>query len=185
MEESVRKVNKFSCDFYRMTGNSYTLSLKNLFLFFTQHNLRFMYLWRKNENKPSIITRYRMHRYTKKYGLEISQNASIREGLYLGHPYNITIAEGVKIGKNVNLHKGCTIGRENRGEREGVPEIGDCVSIGINSTIVGKIHIGNDVMVAPNSFVNFDVPDHSIVVGNPATIHKNRNATKNYVNFRV
>ena len=50
---------------------------------------------------------------------------------------------------------------------------------------VGKIHIGNDVMVAPNSFVNFDVPDHSIVVGNPATIHKNRNATKNYVNFRV
>lgn len=181
----LKKASKFSYDFYRMTGYSYKLSLRNLFLFFTHHNLRFMYLWRKNEKQASILTRYRIHRYTKKYGLEISQNASIGEGVYLGHPYNITVAEGVKIGKNVNLHKGCTIGRENRGKRAGVPEIGDCVSVGINATIVGKIRIGSDVMIAPNSFVNFDVPDHSIVIGNPGTVHKNENATENYVIYRV
>lgn len=178
-------MNKFSCDFYRMTGETYKFTLKNLILFLTHHNLQFMYWWRKNEKRPNIFTQYRMRRYTKKYGLEISKNAIIGEGIYLGHPYNITVAEDVKIGKNVNLHKGCTIGRENRGKRIGVPQIGDCVSVGINSIVVGNVQIGNDVMIAPNSFVNFDVPDHSVVIGNPGTIHIKDNATENYVNFRV
>lgn len=89
------------------------------------------------------------------------------------------------IGDNCNLHKGCTIGRENRGKREGSPTIGNCVSIGINSTVIGKISIGNDVMIAPNSFVNFDVPDHSVVIGNPGIIHHKENATEGYIRFRV
>ena len=46
-----------------------------------------------------------------------------------------------------------------------------------NSTVVGNITIGNDVLIAPNTFVNFDVPDHSIVIGNPASIHHKENAT--------
>ena len=89
------------------------------------------------------------------------------------------------MGNNVNLHKGCTIGRENRGKREGAPVIGDCVSIGINATVVGNIHIGNDVMIAPNSFVNFDVPDHSVVIGNPGIIHLKEDATKGYISYRI
>ena len=89
------------------------------------------------------------------------------------------------LGDNVNLHKGCTIGRENRGKREGVPSIGDNVAVGINATVIGNIHIGNDVMIAPNSFVNFDVPDHSIVIGNCGVIHHRDDATKGYIGFCV
>lgn len=59
------------------------------------------------------------------------------------------------------------------------------MSVGINSTIVGRVRIGNDVMIAPNTFVNFDVPSHSIVIGNPAVIHHKDNATKGYVSFVV
>ena len=51
--------------------------------------------------------------------------------------------------------------------RKGTPVIGDEVWIGINSTIVGNVKIGNDVLISPNSFVNCDIPDHSIVFGNP------------------
>ena len=91
----------------------------------------------------------------------------------------------MKIGNNVNLHKGCTIGRENRGKREGAPTIGNQVYVGINSTIVGNIRIGDDVMIAPNSFVNFDVPDHSVVIGNPGVIHRKENATQGYIAFCV
>lgn len=104
-------------------------------------------------------------------------------GCYLGHPYNITIADGTVIGRNCNLHKGCTIGRENRGKREGTPVLGDAVYVGINATVIGNIHIGNDVMIAPNSFVNFDVPDHSVVVGNPAMIRPKEAATEGYISF--
>ena len=125
-----------------------------------------------------------MH-YSRKYGLEISPTAEIGRGLYLGHPYNITVGTGAKIGNNVNLHKGCTIGKSNRGEKRGVPVIGDCVFVGINSTIVGNVTIGNDVMIAPNSFINFDVPDHAIVIGNPGVIHRKEKATQGYVNFVV
>lgn len=173
--------HKFKKDFYRMTGTPFDYSLRSLFMFLTHHNIRFMYLWRKNEKRNSFILKYWIHRYTIKYGLEISPNAHIDEGLYLGHPYNITVAEGVHIGKSVNLHKGCTIGRECRGKRIGVPTIGNKVWIEINSTVVGNIKIGNDVLIAPNSFVNFDVPDHSIVIGNPAVIHHKDDATFGYV----
>lgn len=77
--------------------------------------------------------------------------------MYLGHPYNITVGSGVVIGDYCSLHKGCTIGSENRGKRCGAPVLGDRVYVGINATIIGNIKIGNDVMIAPNRLVNFDV----------------------------
>ena len=116
--------------------------------------------------------------------MEISLNAHIGDGLYLGHPYNITVGDEVVLGKNVNLHKGCTVGAANRGKR-GSPHIGNDVYIGINATVVGDIHIGDDVLIAPNSYVNFDVPDHTVVIGNPATIHPHEDATSGYVCYCV
>lgn len=119
------------------------------------------------------------------YGCEIHPASDIGPGLYIGHPWNITINGKVKIGANCNIHKNVTIGQESRGKRKGAPIIGDCVWIGINATIVGKITIGNDVMIAPNSFVNCDVPSHSIVYGNPCMIKPKINATEGYINNRV
>lgn len=172
-------------DYYRMTGERYHLGVKAVLTGIYSHQIRYMRWWRKSKTKMTMLRKYKLYRYSRKYGIEISTKADIGQGLYLGHPYNITVAAGVKIGDNVNLHKGCTIGRENRGRREGVPTIGNCVAIGINSTIVGKIHIGDDVLIAPNSFVNFDVPSHSVVVGNPGVIHHKDDATKDYIRFRV
>ena len=53
--------------------------------------------------------------------------------------------------------------------------------MGCNSTIIGKVFIGNDVMIAANTFVNFNVPDHSVVMGNPATVRHVENPTKDYI----
>ena len=85
----------------------------------------------------------------------------------------------------MNLHKGVTLGRENRGIRKGTPVIGNKVWIGVNSTVVGHVHIGNDVLIAPNSFINFDVPDHSIVVGNPGRIIHREGGTDGYISNPV
>lgn len=117
--------------------------------------------------------------------IEISEKTRIGAGLYCGHAYCITINPDVVIGKNVNIHKGVTIGQENRGIRKGVPIIGDKVWIGVNATIVGKINVGNDVLIAPNSFVNRSVPDHSVVFGNPCLIKSVENATEGYINRTV
>ena len=175
----------FKEDYYRMTGTVYKPGLRSLAQWFISHQIRYAYWWRKANKNPNILNRMILKRYSKKYGLEISVSAEIGRGLYLGHPYNISVGGGVRLGDNVNLHKGCTIGRENRGKREGVPTIGDNVAIGINATVIGNISIGSDVMIAPNSFVNFDVPDHSIVIGNPGVIHRKENATEGYIAFCV
>ena len=90
-----------------------------------------------------------------------------------------------KIGKNCNIAQGVTIAQSNRGKSEGVPVIGDEVWIGPNAVIVGKVTIGNNVLIAPNAYVNTDVPSNSVVIGNPAVITSNINATEQYINNKV
>ncbi len=119
------------------------------------------------------------------YHIDIPSSVRIGEGLYIGHPYGITINRDAVLGRNVNIHKGVTIGQENRGSRKGTPTIGNEVWIGINSTIVGKITVGDDVLIAPNTFVNCDVPSHSVVFGNPCKIVHKENATEGYINNKV
>ena len=179
-----RSMDKYYLDYYRMTGEQYKPGIKSLLQRCLFHNLQFAYYFRKYKECPGLLSRLMLYRLSRKYGLEISPNAQIGEGIYLGHPYSITVNEGAVLGKNVNLHKGCTIGRTNRGNM-GAPVIGSCVFIGVNATVVGNIHIGNDVLIAPNSYVNFDVPDHSVVIGNPAVVHPKENATESYVCFLV
>ena len=53
--------------------------------------------------------------------------------------------------------------------------------LGTNSIVVGKAKVGNDVLIAPGAYVNFDVPDHSIVIGNPEKIIPKENATEGYI----
>lgn len=116
-----------------------------------------------------------------KYLVELSSHTSIGPGLYIGHAYCITINPEAILGKNVSIHRGVLIGQENRGSRRGTPTIGDNVWIGINATVVGAVHIGNDVLIAPNSYVNCDIPDHSIVFGNPCVIKTSDHATRGYI----
>ena len=105
--------------------------------------------------------------------IELSSKTKIGGGLYIGHPYCITINPKAVIGNNCNIHKGVTIGMENRGKRKGTPVIGNCVWIGVNATIVGSINIGDDV------------PSHSIVFGNPCIIRYRDKATEGYINNRI
>lgn len=147
---------------------------------------RFQKYLRKCQTSKNRITKlfYKViyYKLARKNHIEISVSTKISGGLYIGHPFCITINPAAIIGYNCNIHKGVTIGQENRGVRQGAPVIGDEVWIGVNSTIVGKINIGNDVLIAPNSYVNCDIPDHSIVFGNPCVIKYKENATEGYIN---
>lgn len=146
---------------------------------------KFHYWFRKTQCTNNQLLKAIYHKILlqicKKNGFDFDYPVKVGKGIYIGHEYGITINDDVIIGENCNLHKGVTIGRENRGKRKGTPIIGDCVWIGINAAIVGNISIGNDVLIAPNSFVNIDVPSHSIVMGNPAIIKHSDHATESYI----
>ena len=100
------------------------------------------------------------------------------------HPYNITISPQAVLGKNVNILKGATIG-VSWGKQPGAPKIGNNVYIGINATLLGGIKIGDEVLIAPNTFVNQDIPSHSVVVGNPCKVIPKENAADKYLYYKI
>lgn len=174
-------------DFYRNFGywTKYPL-LKG----FMSPGFRFIYCLRKaqvyNAKHPlGIFYRILLRRYSIKYGFQISAKTQIGAGLHLGHWGTIVVNPKVKIGKNCNVAHGVTLGQTNRGKKQGVPEIGDEVWIGTNAVIVGNVTIGKNVLIAPNSYVTNDVPDNSIVFGNPIQIIPNDHATEGYINNRI
>lgn len=66
-----------------------------------------------------------------------------------------------------------------------MPTIGDEVWIGVNATIIGKVTIGDGVLTVLNTFVNCDIPSHSVVFGNPCIIKHRDNATEGYINSKI
>ncbi|WP_242853356.1 DapH/DapD/GlmU-related protein [Roseburia faecis] len=54
------------------------------------------------------------------------------------------------------------------------PVIGDNIFIGTSAVVIGRIHIGNNVIIGANSVVTRDVPENSIAVGSPAKIWKRK-----------
>lgn len=96
-------------------------------------------------------------------GVSISYHAHIGEGLLIAHFSNIIVGDGVHIGKGATLHQGVTIGVSGRGEKRGVPVIGNNFFSGANAVIAGKIIVGDNVSVSANSFVFCDVSDFSVV----------------------
>lgn len=133
------------------------------------------------QNIWGIIYKYRLSRLSRRTGINTDINKKIGKGLIIGHWGTIVINNEVEFGEQIFLTHNVTIGRDVRGKRKGVPTIGNRVCIRAGSTVVGNIHIGDDVLIAPNTFVNFDVPSHSIVIGNPATVHYRENATEGHL----
>ncbi len=53
--------------------------------------------------------------------------------------------------------------------------IGDGSYIGINAVIIGNVKIGRHCVIGENSVVTKDVPDYTVVAGNPAKIIRQYN----------
>lgn len=168
-------------DQYRITGKwspkiNYVLLLKD-------RSFRKVYYIRKLQESSGILYKiYHILNYLlqKKMSLEISRKTKIGKGIKIIHPYSITINGKCKIGDNFTILKGATIGESKTG-KIGAPVIGNNVYVGLNSTVVGGISVGNNVMIAANTFVNFDVPDDSLVLGSPGVIKSKEKASKDYI----
>jgi serine O-acetyltransferase len=124
-------------------------------------------------------------KYSVKYGFQIPRSVEIGGGLALPHFGGIVINSGSVIGRNCNILQGVTLGNTKRGGKKGAPVIGDDVYIGPNAVIVGNVKVGNNVLIAPNAYVNIDVPDNTIVLGNPAVLKYSSKATAGYLNNTV
>ena len=98
-------------------------------------------------------------------------------GLALTHTFGLVVNAGTKIGNNVTLFHGVTLGRRDRishlGERfTEYPVLEDDVWVGPHAIIVGGVIIGRGSRIAGGTFVTSSIPPHSVVSGNPAKIVK-------------
>jgi serine O-acetyltransferase len=171
-------------DLYRYNGKSGFKDLVKTFV--TNPGFRYSTVLRisslKKKSLIGFVNKLYMNRLQYKFGFQISHKTQIGEGLYIGHFGQIIINPKAILGKNINIAPGVVIGQENRGKKQGTPVICDKVWIGSNAIITGKITIGSNVLIAPGAYVNMDVPENSIVFGNPGIIKHNTQATENYIN---
>ncbi len=151
--------------------------------------IKYLKFYRLAQFSKGTIWQYlfmrRLIRYSRKTGIGLYENMDIPKGLIIGHEGRIVINGAATFKGNVFMTHGVTIGRDVRGKRKGAPTFGKNVCIRCNSTVVGKITIGDDVLIAPNTFVNFNVPSHSIVIGNPASIHHRDWATEGHLGRKL
>lgn len=115
-------------------------------------------------------------------GINIQASCEIGPGLYIGHYGTIFIHGDVKMGKFCNISQENTLGIAGRGDKRGVPEIGDFVYIGPGAKIIGQVKVGNHVAIGANAVVTRDVPDGAVVAGVPARVLSYK-TSKDFVEF--
>lgn len=97
----------------------------------------------------------------------LSRTMRMGKGCLIAHPYS-TILNAERIGDNFSCIHCTTIG-DKGGKR---PVLGSNVSLGAHVTIIGGVHIGDNVVIGAGSVVVNDVPCNSVVAGNPARVIK-------------
>ena len=101
------------------------------------------------------------------WGIDMSRRTRIGPGLYIAHFGGIVISPRAVIGARCNISQGVTIGVSGRGDRSGVPVIGNDVYIAPGACLFGPIRIGNNVKIGANAVIGEDLPDNAIAVLDP------------------
>ncbi|QXP80830.1 serine acetyltransferase [Winogradskyella sp. HaHa_3_26] len=106
--------------------------------------------------------------FTAEVPCKIFRSTKIAGGMICYHPF-ATVINAKSIGENFQFRNGLTIG--NKGNNNSLlPTIGNNVTVGANTVIIGEITIGDNVVVGAGSVVVKDVPSNCVVAGNPAKI---------------
>jgi serine O-acetyltransferase len=94
-------------------------------------------------------------------GIEIHPGARIGRRLFIDHGAGVVIGQTARIGDDVTMYHRVTLGArgwwtDGKGSRRH-PTVGDRVVLGVGATLLGPIHIGDDVRVGAHCLVLADV----------------------------
>ena len=114
-------------------------------------------------------------------GIDIHPAAKISYPFFIDHGTGIVIGETSSIGKRAKIYQSVTLGAlslSNAKELRGVvrhPQVGNDVTLYAGASLLGPIHIGNNVTIGSNVFLTEDVGDNvKVVIGKPELIYKNK-----------
>lgn len=101
----------------------------------------------------------------------IAYKTGIGPGLVLRHPMCVVIGRRCRVGRDVTIFHGVTLGNRLSGgpsRPEGSPVVEDGLLVGAGAKIVGSVTGGAGSTLDANSAVTASVPPGSVVVGMPA-----------------
>lgn len=99
-------------------------------------------------------------------GCYLSPESTVGSGLALPHPTGVVIGEGARLGDNVTIYQGVTIGRT--AKSVGYPVVRSGATLFANSILLGDVEIGENAVVGAGAVVVGNVPPGATVVGVPA-----------------
>ena len=113
---------------------------------------------------------YLQSRVSELFQVDIHPGASIGKGAFFDHGTGIVIGETARVGDDVSMLHGVTLGGTgaDRGDRH--PKIGNGVLLGAGAKVLGNITIGDYAKVASGSVVLKPVPAHCTAAGVPARL---------------
>ncbi|MFC9517873.1 serine acetyltransferase [Nocardiaceae bacterium NPDC056970] len=98
-------------------------------------------------------------------GIDIPVSTRIGPKLSIHHGIGLVVHNKTVIGSSVTLRQNTTIGSK---DGSLPPCIGDNVSIGPNSCLIGPLQVGDRATIGAGSVVVKDVEEATVVAGNPA-----------------
>ncbi len=119
-----------------------------------------------------VIPRVMTERAHSKTGIDIHPGAKIGAGFFIDHGTGVVIGETCKIGKNVTIYHGVTLGAFNPYDRENNkfqgkkrhPDVEDNVIIYAGAVILGgETVIGSGSVIGGNSLITKSVAPNSLV----------------------
>lgn len=113
---------------------------------------------------------YLQSQTSRVFSIDIHPGAVIGRGIFVDHGHAIVVGETARIGDDVSMLHGVTLGGTGKENEDRHPKIADGVLIGAGSKILGNIHVGQCARVAAGSVVLENVPAKKTVAGVPARI---------------
>lgn len=147
-------------------------SCLDAFLFFkgflALQNYRVAHFWLEKGQRSLAL--YLQNRASEVFGVDIHPAAVIGQGIMMDHATGIVIGETAKVGNDVSMLHGVTLGGSGKEEGDRHPKIGDGVLISVGAKVLGNIRVGKCAKIGAGSVVLTDVPAYSTAVGVPAKI---------------
>lgn len=104
------------------------------------------------------------------FAVDIHPGAEIGRGIMIDHGTGIVIGETARIGDEVSMLHGVTLGGTGAGGGDRHPKVGDGVMISAGARVLGPVRIGEGAKIGAGSLVLADVPAHRTVAGVPAQV---------------
>ncbi len=125
------------------------------------------HLWKRGRHALAL---YLQNQCSERFGVDIHPAADIGGGIMIDHATGVVIGETARIGDDVSMLHGVTLGGTGCRGGQRHPRVGAGVLISAGAKLLGCIEIGANARIGAGSLVLDAVPEGATAVGVPAQV---------------